>query len=101
MRRRDVRLGDIVLRRGGSVVLGRVETGARVRATDIAYRTSGVSLETSVDTSGYFELVGLPRGRGTLVVRRHDRELFTREIVVDSPRVDLGVIRPDELASTH
>ncbi len=102
VRRREVRLGDLVLRRGGAVAQGRVDTGGRVRATGVAYRSSGVLLETaSIDASGHFELSGLPQGRGTLVVRRHRRELFTREVLIDGTAIDLGVVRPEELASSR
>jgi hypothetical protein len=96
-RRSDI--GELRLERGGAELRGRVDTAGRARATHVSYRLQGVLLETEVGRGGHFVLSGLPRGVGTVVVRQHHRELFTRDVKIDGNLVDLGDLRPGEVAS--
>ncbi len=99
VRSRPEEIGDLRIERGGAELRGRIDTGRETRATHVAYRLQGVLLEATVTRDGHFALSGLPRGSGTLVVCRHDRELFTRDVVIRGSVIDLGVLRPGEVAS--
>jgi hypothetical protein len=87
-------LGEVHLACGGAVLRGRFPSSLRVRPTEVFLRFSGAGLRVPVEDRS-FRFEGLPPNLfATLIVKSGDRELFSREIVVDELDSDLGEVRP-------
>jgi hypothetical protein len=85
-------LGEVRLRPGGSRLRGRLGDLLRERATEVYFRFAGAGIRASLEGDGRFELRGVPPTRGSLIVRRHGRELLSRPVSIDGPLVDLGLV---------
>ncbi|MCZ6794411.1 MAG: hypothetical protein O7J95_12440 [Planctomycetota bacterium] len=93
--RKGLDLGDVELLPGGSVLTGRVDPDLEVRPSEAYLRFAGAGQGVAVGPDGRFEFRGLPEMAATLVLRRGRRELFSKELVIDRGRIDLGTVRPE------
>lgn len=89
----DWDLGDVRLFPGGAHLVGVADSSLEIQPDEAYLRFAGVGVAVALDR-GRFEFNGLPRTDGTLVLRREGRELFSKSVVVDGPRLDLGIVRP-------
>lgn len=88
-------IGEVRLERGGAVLTGRSAPELEIQPTEVYLRFAGAGLATPIGAGGRFEFRGLPAAMtGTIVFRRDGRELFSRDVVVSGPKVDIGTVRP-------
>ncbi|HLU46825.1 MAG TPA: hypothetical protein VK116_02035 [Planctomycetota bacterium] len=86
-------LGRVEIEPGGAVLRGQVDPSIALAPTHAFLRFDGAGLTVPVE-NGAFTFEGLPRTRGVLVLLAGERELFSREVLVDRPVVELGAVRP-------